>query len=63
MASPPSLTPSEASSHFEGFGIDGDLFVIEDYGAQAEELAINGPNAPLPTDRTFSSLAHAETYC
>ena len=47
MASPPpSPTPSEASSHFEGFGIDDDLFAVEDYGAQAEELATNGPNAP-----------------
>jgi MULE transposase domain len=62
-SSPPSPTPSEASSHFEGFGIDDDLFAVKDYGAQAEELATNGPNAPPPTDRTFSSLAHAETYC
>jgi len=72
MASPPpSPTPSEASSHFGGFSeseddydaqVEAALTALNDLGAQAENLATNGPNAPPPTDRTFTSLEHGVEY-
>jgi hypothetical protein len=72
VASPqPSPTLSEASSDFGGFSesdndydaqAEATLTALNDLGTQAEYLATNGPNAPPPTDQTFTSLEHGVEY-
>jgi hypothetical protein len=61
-ASKASDEPSYLFSDSDG-DVQAPLANLHDLSAAAEELGMNGPNAPPPVNITFSTLERAIEYC